>query len=141
VAVSAYGREQPLAVGFGDDVAAAAGLVVDDGDGPYPVGDAIADPLAGVTAAAAVSAALRGSRGCLLDVSMRDVAAHAGGLVTDEAQVVQRDGAWWVDCQGELIPVREPRARHRVTQAPAMGAHTSRVLAELRGMQSGRLPS
>ena len=60
VAISAYGREQAHRVGFGDDVAAAVGLVVDDGDGPYPAGDAIADPLAGATAAAAATAALRG---------------------------------------------------------------------------------
>jgi hypothetical protein len=132
VAVSAYGREQPLEVGFGDDVAAAAGLVVNDGDGPYPVGDAIGDPLAGATAAAAVSVALRASCGCLLDVSMHAAAANAARLATDEAEVVRRDGAWWADCQRELIPVGEPRARRGVAQAPAMGAHTSRVLTELR---------
>jgi hypothetical protein len=55
-----------VAVGFGDDEAAGAGLVVDDGDGPYPVDDAIADPLADGTAASPAPA-LRAGRGSLLD--------------------------------------------------------------------------
>jgi hypothetical protein len=55
-----------VAVGSGDDEAAGAGLVVDDGDGPYPVDDAIADPLADGTAASPAPA-LRAGRGSLLD--------------------------------------------------------------------------
>jgi hypothetical protein len=72
--ITAYGRTRPDRVGFGDDVAAAAGLVNTGPDGPYPVGDAIADPLAGVYAAAAVAFALFHRRAALLDVSMYDVA-------------------------------------------------------------------
>jgi crotonobetainyl-CoA:carnitine CoA-transferase CaiB-like acyl-CoA transferase len=132
VAISAYGRDEGDRVGFGDDVAAAAGLVVDDGAGPYPVGDAIADPLAGVTAAAAASVALRSGRGWLLDVSMRDVAAAAARLTADEAAVIRRGDRWWVGGSGagDAVPVREPRARAASAQAPELGAHTSSVLAE-----------
>jgi len=82
VSVTAYGRTGPWAnrVGFGDDVAAAAGLVGWIDGVPVPVGDAIADPLAGVTAAAAAIEAVDAGRGALLDVSMRDVAMQAAAL-------------------------------------------------------------
>lgn len=131
VAISAYGRNRPEYVGFGDDVAAAAGLVVDDGNGPYPVGDAIADPLAGVTAAAAAVTALAAGRGCLLDVSMRDVAARTAALPVDDAAVIHRSDGWWVATGGELVPVRPPRVRPAVVRAPDLGAHTRAVLAEV----------
>ncbi|HEY6793585.1 MAG TPA: CoA transferase [Kineosporiaceae bacterium] len=77
--ITAYGRRGPGAdrVGFGDDVAVEAGLHAWTPEGPVTVGDAIADPLAGVHAAAAVSMALQASRGCLLDVSMHHVARSA----------------------------------------------------------------
>ena len=49
--ITATGRASTR-VGFGDDVAAGAGLVADDADGmPVFCGDAIADPLTGLTAA------------------------------------------------------------------------------------------
>lgn len=77
--ITAYGRsgDAAMRVGFGDDVAAGAGLVAWLDGHPVPVGDAIADPLAGVHAAAAVAIALAGDIGCLLDVSMHAVAARA----------------------------------------------------------------
>lgn len=137
VAISAYGREEEDRVGFGDDVAAAAGLVADDGDGPYPVGDAIADPIAGITAAAAAAAALRSDRGWLLDISMCDVAAAAAQLTADEAAVTGQGDEWWVSGTGESVPVhkpvsvREPRARTAPAPAPELGSHTESVLAEL----------
>jgi hypothetical protein len=77
VSITAHGRDQPDRIGFGDDVAATAGLVVHGPEGPYPVGDAIADPLAGVHAAAAAAFALHHRRGALIDVSMVDVARWA----------------------------------------------------------------
>jgi crotonobetainyl-CoA:carnitine CoA-transferase CaiB-like acyl-CoA transferase len=79
VSLTAYGRTGPWRnrVGFGDDVAAGAGLVAWLDGTPVPVGDAIADPLAGVVAAAAVVEALDEDEAVLLDVAMRDVAAHA----------------------------------------------------------------
>ncbi len=77
--ITAYGRtgDDAMRVGFGDDVATGAGLVAWVDATPVPVGDAIADPLAGVHAAAAVAMALHGRRGALLDVSMHDVAVRA----------------------------------------------------------------
>ncbi len=130
VAISAYGRDQPDRVGFGDDVAAAAGLVVDDGDGPYPVGDAVADPLAGVTAAAAATFAMRSRRGWLVDVSMRDVAAAVARLPSEEAEVVRRADGWWVESAAGGSPVGPPRSRRPERPARPMGADTERILAE-----------
>jgi hypothetical protein len=68
--LTAYGRtgDDAQRTGYGDDVAAAAALIAYCGDVPYPVGDAIADPLAGAYAAAAIAAALLSPRGQLLDV-------------------------------------------------------------------------
>ena len=79
VGITAYGRTPDSAdrVGFGDDVAMAAGLYASDvaSGTPVPCGDAIADPLAGMHAAvAALSAYIRGGSS-LLDVSMCDIAA------------------------------------------------------------------
>jgi hypothetical protein len=71
VSITAAGRPSNR-VGFGDDVAAGAGLVAWDAIGPVFVGDAIADPLAGLTAAALAIAAAPGD---LVEVNMTAVVA------------------------------------------------------------------
>jgi hypothetical protein len=130
--ITAYGRTGPWAnrVGFGDDVAAAAGLVAWSDHQPLPCADAIADPLTGVHAAVATAAALRGERGCLIDVSMRDVAMLAA-QGPSEPHVVRRgrSGDWLVELEHGVFPVRPPRARAVRRPAAAPGAHTQRVLA------------
>lgn len=65
-------------VAFGDDAAVAGGLAVAAGglDTPIFVGDAVADPLAGLFAAHAVVSRTE-SRGAMIDVSMRDSVAAA----------------------------------------------------------------
>lgn len=82
LSITAYGRvgDDAMRVGFGDDIAAAAGLVGWDEDGPFPVGDALADPLSGVVGAAAVVRALQRTSGVLLDLSMHDLAAWTAGV-------------------------------------------------------------
>jgi hypothetical protein len=79
VSITAYGRDgaDGMRVGFGDDVAAGAGLVGWHDGIPHPAGDALADPLAGITAAAAATAALLEPHAALLDVSMHDIAVAA----------------------------------------------------------------
>ncbi len=62
-------------VAFGDDAAVAGGLVGYDGAGPAFVGDAIADPLTGLEAAAAVRASVGRGGGELIEVAMAAVAA------------------------------------------------------------------
>ena len=78
IAITAHGlADQADRVGFGDDVAVAAGLVARDAAGPVFAADAVADPLTGLAAAAAALAALRTPTGWLVDVAMVRVARAA----------------------------------------------------------------
>lgn len=105
-------------VAFGDDAAVAGGLVGWTNEGPVFCADAIADPTTGLVAAAAILEALAAGGRWLLDVAMADVAAFLAGPtlpVTDAA-----------------IPVAAPRARTPSGRGPALGEHTTDVLAGLR---------
>jgi hypothetical protein len=136
LSITAYGRTGPWAgrVGFGDDVAAAAGLVVRNADAVMPCGDALADPLTGVHAAVAAAAALRGERACLLDVSMREVTALAA-LGPAEPHTVRRrsPGGWEVETADGVFPVLPPRARRAARPAAPLGADTAGTLARWGG--------
>ena len=80
LSITAYGRTGPWRdrVGFGDDTAAAGGLVTWTAGGePHLVGDAVADPLTGMVGAALVAGAVRDGGGVLLDVALREVARAA----------------------------------------------------------------
>jgi CoA-transferase family III len=116
--ITGYGRsgEGANRVAFGDDAAAAGGLVVWQDDGPLFCGDAVADPLTGLTAAGACVAALRAGGRWLLDVSMAAVSAHLAGPT-----LPTRAG----------LAVAAPRARPAASRAPELGADTARVLADL----------
>ncbi len=78
---------------FGDDAAVAGGLVGRDDDGhPVFVGDAIADPLTGLEAAAAVVASLARGGGELIAIAMSEVAATYAALpdgATEDADPVR----------------------------------------------------
>ena len=75
-------------------------------------GDAIADPLTGLCAAAAVAGALARGGGVLLDVAMADVgasfAAPSGSFPA--ADVARADGGWEVRIDRTRQPVLPPRA-------------------------------
>ena len=118
VSITGYGRSGDAAnrVAFGDDAAAAGGLVVWSGEEPLFCADAVADPLTGLTAADACVEALDSGGRWLLDVSMAAVSAGFAGptLPAPEGLVVQ-----------------PPRARPVEASAPGFGADTARVLAEL----------
>jgi hypothetical protein len=81
VAITGYGYEHEWRdrVAFGDDAAVAGGLAVAAGgpDAPVFVGDAPADPLAGMTGAAVAARLLERGRGGFVDVALRDVVATA----------------------------------------------------------------
>jgi crotonobetainyl-CoA:carnitine CoA-transferase CaiB-like acyl-CoA transferase len=80
VSITAFGRTGPWRnrVGFGDDCAAAGGLVAWTADGsPAFVADAVADPLTGMVAAALVARAVCEGGGVVLDVSLREVSRVA----------------------------------------------------------------
>ncbi|MCP5001102.1 MAG: CoA transferase, partial [Hyphomicrobiales bacterium] len=122
VSITGYGREEPMAnwVAFGDDAGVAAGLSreMDRVHGaPVFVGDAIADPLTGLHAAAAALAAWQKGGGVLLDISLQGVVAHCLG-----------SGLASLDTQTE---VRQAVARETNAKAPQLGADTQAVLGEL----------
>ncbi len=133
VSITAAGRAGDR-VGFGDDVAASAGLVAWTGTGtPVFVGDAIADPLTGLTAATLAMTAPADGGGVLWDVAMADVVAATLGpdpVVPSPAAVRSTDG-WVVETDSGAVPVSAPRARVANGAAPAPGADTAEVLAEL----------
>lgn len=114
LSITARGRASD-AVGFGDDVAASAGLVVRPDGVPIPAGDALADPLAGVAAAVAAHEALASDEARLIDVSMLHVAAETvpdpGARSEPLAAVDRGDGSWWVPTDRGDVRVERPRRR------------------------------
>jgi crotonobetainyl-CoA:carnitine CoA-transferase CaiB-like acyl-CoA transferase len=127
LSITARGRDSH-AVGFGDDVAASAGFFVPDGGDLLPCGDALADPLAGVRAAAEATAALAAERARLVDVSMLHVAAEATAGAPEEHRVRRSGDTWWVETAEGRFPVAEPVARRPTTAAAALGADNHRRL-------------
>jgi len=135
ISITAYGRSVDR-VGFGDDVAAASGLLAYDTEGrPLFCGDAIADPLTGLAAAVLAASTPPGGPGVLWDVAMAGVAATAldprgvPGVPSTAAR--RRGGGWVVDGADGPVEVAEPRPRPVTGTAPEVGADTARVLAEL----------
>jgi crotonobetainyl-CoA:carnitine CoA-transferase CaiB-like acyl-CoA transferase len=124
VSLTAYGRKGPWRnrVGFGDDAAAAGGLVEwDDAGGPVFVGDALADPIAGLMAAAGAFAAMAAGGGLLVDVALREAAAFIAGA----PPIVTRD---WTQGAQPAPPLARPPAERPARPA---GLDTAAVLAEL----------
>lgn len=132
VSLTAAGRAGGR-VGFGDDVAAGAGLVAQDADGtPVFCGDALADPLTGLTAAARALTAPADGGGFLHDISMSDVVrdtldAPAGPTVAAR----RRADGWAVESDAGRFPVAVPRHRESAGDAPGPGADTTAVLRGL----------
>jgi CoA transferase family III len=123
ISITGHGREGVGSerVGFGDDAAAAGGMVVrppDAGgrDAPMFCADAVADPLSGLRAAGACLEALGEGGRWLLDVSMAGVCAALAGPTLPASPG---------------MTVSEPRARVAPGAAPALGADTAAVLEEL----------
>lgn len=79
LSITGYGRRGEAAnrVAFGDDAAVAGGLVAFDREGsPVFCGDALADPLTGLYAAAAVAESIAAGGGRLIEVTLAGVARH-----------------------------------------------------------------
>jgi hypothetical protein len=133
VSITAAGRDSGR-VGFGDDVAAAGGLVCRDTDGtPLFCGDAIADPLTGLTAAALAATGPSGGGGMLWDVAMSDVVAATvpAGSPSPSPAALRSGGGWVIETETGSLPVAEPRRREPSGEAPAMGRDTAGVLTGL----------
>jgi hypothetical protein len=129
VAVTAYGLAEGDRVGFGDDVAMAGGAVTGGAgcDQPFPIGDAIADPLTGMHAAVAALASYRAGGSRLLDVPMRDVvAATMAGGATGQVAGPGPEGGWIVEGVAGPVRVQEPTARAAPVAAAAPGRDTER---------------
>jgi len=132
--ITGYGRTGPWAnrVGFGDDVAAAGGLVCPDGDQLLVCGDALADPLAGVHAAAATMAALLSEQAHLIDLSMRDIAAWTARDGLAEHRVSRDDGGHWqLETADGRFVVGEPVGRRPRGRAVRLGHDTAAIMARL----------
>jgi crotonobetainyl-CoA:carnitine CoA-transferase CaiB-like acyl-CoA transferase len=140
VSITAAGRRSPR-VGFGDDVAASAGLVAFDDAGPVFCGDALADPLTGLVAAELALSEPGNGRGMLFDLSMSDVVgatlarpidgddgAHGNGPAVEARR--SADG-WAVETPSGPVPVAVPRRRFPSGRSRAPGADTYEVLREL----------
>lgn len=132
ISITAAGRDSAR-VGFGDDVAAGAGLVVRNDGALLFCGDALADPLTGLTAAALAFTAPADGSGVLWDLSMADVVASTLPAEPDRAPRAARRSAsgWMVDTGAGPVSVALPRCRAVAGTAPSPGAHTAEVLAEL----------
>jgi crotonobetainyl-CoA:carnitine CoA-transferase CaiB-like acyl-CoA transferase len=117
LSVSGYGSGAGAGrrVAFGDDAAVAGGLVGYRADGPVFVGDAIADPLTGLTAAAVIIDALSHGGGVHIEVAMAAVAATYAA-----------DGAGAVTPADPVLPTGAPRA----SQLGADNADVQRLVAE-----------
>jgi len=117
VSITGYGREPPddMRVAFGDDAAAAAGLLHADGPGSSPAfcGDAPCDPLAGMHAALAATYLWQGGRGGLLALSLRDVGAAVAGFYrsVDPGEVVRHGRGWNLVHGGLSFRIEAPRIR------------------------------
>ena len=137
VSITGHGRRRPDLVAFGDDAAAAGGLVGVTPAGPVFCGDAIADPLTGVVAAVGAAAGLRTGGGVLVDVSMAATAAGfaRAPLGCPGEHVVRREaGDWFLACSADnrdqrVLPARRPRP---VGRASASGADNDWFRAAVR---------
>ncbi|MCV7225678.1 CoA transferase [Mycolicibacterium komossense] len=114
LSITGYGADTHR-VAFGDDAAVAGGLVRRTADGPAFVGDAIADPLTGLTATAAVIEALAHGGGVHIGVAMAAVAATYASAM-DAADT-------------EALPV-PPAAAPRASGLGADTAAVHRLVAE-----------
>jgi crotonobetainyl-CoA:carnitine CoA-transferase CaiB-like acyl-CoA transferase len=134
VSLTAYGRggSWPNRVGFGDDVAVAAGLVAGSNRAPLLCGDAAADPIAGLHAAVAAAYSLLSGRSHFIDVSLHDaVASTLAGGRNKELLASEAGNEWFLRVEGANVPVAVPQAREATGAARPFGADTEAVLAEL----------
>jgi CoA-transferase family III len=118
VSVTGYGRDEPLAnrVAFGDDAAAAGGLVGWSAPGtPVFCADAVADPLSGLCGAFGALASIVAGGGHLVDVSMSAVSAavtNAPRCPAAHPVTCHRSDGWRVaHGTGTSVPVAPPAAR------------------------------
>ena len=118
VSITGHGRQGPNRnrIAFGDDAAVSGGLVV-PGDPPLFVGDAIADPIAGLAAASVAADLLAQDRAAVAEVSLASasawVRAHAGAPI--HRPVAENGGCWQVELADGPVAACPPAAPDRLT--------------------------
>ena len=121
LSITGHGRQGPNRnrVAFGDDAAVSGGLVV-PGDPPMFVGDAIADPIAGLAAAAVAADLLAEGRAALVDVSLAAASAWAKGWEGSDIErpVVRGGDGWAVELSDRLVAVRLPSHKRALREIP-----------------------
>ena len=130
LSITGHGRQGAAAdwVGFGDDAAVAGGLAAAMRAGwgeSLFAGDAIADPLTGITAAFAGWAGWRTGGGWMVSLALSGVVAHACGLFQAGPGLVR---AWQALAEADEAPLYAPR--RPMGRAAAMGADNLAVLGE-----------
>ncbi len=134
LSINAYGRTgaAALRIGFGDDTAAAGGLWL-AGDPPNFVADAVADPIAGLAAAALGARLLASEQATVSEVPLARAAAWASAGATPESEATRlhNDGnRWLVDLGDERLQVHSPRHRPLRAAAKPVGSHNALLRAE-----------
>lgn len=125
ISITAYGRCGEAAdwVGFGDDVAVAAGLsglmAILNNESMF-VGDAPADPLTGLHAALAAWHGYSTGGGKLISLALRDVTAHCAGFgLPDGIDAIRnRHQAWSQLIDHRDIQLPQPRRSARTARPP-----------------------
>lgn len=121
ISITADGRASNR-IGFGDDIAAGAGLVAWRHNTPHFCGDAIADPLTGLVAAAAAYTEPPPGTGVLWDLSMSEIVSATLPADPTISAPTARLGAHHIAA---------PTARTADGQTHSSGADTAVVLGEL----------
>ncbi len=134
LSINAYGRAGDAAqrVGFGDDTAVAGGLWL-PGNPPSFVADAVADPIAGLAAAASGARLLALEQATVFEVPLARAAAWASAGATAESEAARlfNDGnRWLVDFGDERLPVQPPSHRPLPAAAKPVGSHDAPLRAE-----------
>ena len=135
ISITAYGREGDAATyaGFGDDTAVSGGLVsamAKAWGAPIFAGDAIADPLTGLTAAFAAWAGWLQGGGLLISLSLAEMVAYARGYGTLARHEVRHWQRLAEDDRGPVYPQRTPSQAAR-----ALGRDTATVFPGLADRQ------
>ncbi len=112
--ITGHGRQQPIRVAFGDDAAVAGGLLAGTSTQPSFCGDAIADPLTGMVAAALTLEALATSWAGRIELSLAATSAFFARWLPHEAGP-------------HHYRPSPPVHRHPSAAAPAIGADNATV--------------
>jgi hypothetical protein len=134
ISITGYGRDAACEnwIGYGDDAGVAAGLsaVMREAAGQaLIVGDAIADPLAGLHAALAAWARSRAGAGGLVALALRDVVAHCVGVDPPPEGWRARHQQWSERLLREGVEPCRPAPRRATGLARPLGADTGILAA------------